>query len=78
MTIITPPSITPLPLQQLEKEIIAGEVPPTTDSNLRYLAYLNRLKPLLVSSSRYLAYTSDVGEAARPAVHQNWVRGAYG
>ena len=46
----------------------------TTDTPLRYAAYLGRLARL----SRYLAYTSDLGEAARPVAHPWLVRGAYG
>ena len=33
---------------------------------------------LLAQALRYLAYTSDVGEAFRPIVHVNVVRSAYG
>lgn len=34
----------------------------TTDSNVRYIGYAGRIARALNSSSRYLAYTSDVGE----------------
>ncbi|GAA99527.1 uncharacterized protein L969DRAFT_93985 [Mixia osmundae IAM 14324] len=50
----------------------------TIDSNARYLAYLARLRPLLLPATRYLAYTSDVGEAFRPVVNPTAVRAAYG
>jgi fission process protein 1 len=41
---------------------------------LRYLAYLARFRTLV----RYLAYTSDVGEAFRPIAHPRVVTAAYG
>jgi len=50
----------------------------TVDSNLRYIAYLARLRPLLLPATRYLAYTSDVGEAFRPVVSPKLVTAAYG
>lgn len=40
----------------------------------RYLAYFGRFSRL----TRYLAYTSDVGEAVRPIVYPNVVKAAYG
>ena len=40
----------------------------------RYLAYASRLARL----SRYLAFTSDVGEAFRPIVAPKWVTLSYG
>lgn len=39
--------------------------------------YLGRLRPVLISSSRYLAYSSDVGESFRPVVAPRVVTGAY-
>lgn len=48
------------------------------ETNARYLAYASRLRTALVASSRYLAYTSDVGEAFRPIVSPWVVKGAYG
>lgn len=45
----------------------------TTDSALRYLAFTGRAMQLV----RYLAYTSDFGEAFRPIAHRFVVRGAY-
>lgn len=50
----------------------------TIDTKARYLAYASRLKTALSASSRYLAYTSDVGEAFRPIVSPWVVRAAYG
>lgn len=58
----------PTPVLELEKEVVAGKVD-TLESNTRYLAYLGRFRPVLIASSRYLAYASDVGESARPLVH---------
>jgi len=52
----------------------------TTDTNLRYAAYLARLRNIAVAVkgvSRYLAYTSDVGEAFRPVVPVRIVQAAY-
>ncbi|KDN36921.1 hypothetical protein K437DRAFT_265187 [Tilletiaria anomala UBC 951] len=44
----------------------------------RYAAYLMRLRTLITASSRYIAYSSDVGEAFRPLTSPNVVRAAYG
>ncbi|GMK55765.1 hypothetical protein CspeluHIS016_0208210 [Cutaneotrichosporon spelunceum] len=50
----------------------------STDSNVRYAAYLRRIGNVVRAGSRYTAYTSDVGEAFRPVV-PNWVvKAAYG
>ncbi|WFC98264.1 hypothetical protein MYAM1_000989 [Malassezia yamatoensis] len=43
----------------------------------RYSAYAIRLRTLLTSSSRYIAYSSDVGEAFRPLTKPSVVRAAY-
>lgn len=48
-------------------EVAAGEVD-SVETPARYLGYLARVRPILQPFSRYLAYTSDVGEAARPIV----------
>jgi len=50
----------------------------TTDTPARYLAYLARIRPVLIASSRYLAFTSDVGEAFRPVAHPYLVTASYG
>lgn len=50
----------------------------TTDTPARYLAYLARIRPVLLASSRYLAFTSDVGEAFRPVAHPYLVTATYG
>ncbi|KAK4200386.1 mitochondrial 18 KDa protein-domain-containing protein [Triangularia verruculosa] len=59
-------------------ELYEGYVPPSTDSNLRYAAYASRLRTILLSAHRYVAYTSDIGESFRPVAHPNLVRAAYG
>ena len=43
----------------------------------RYAAYAMRLKTVVMASSRYTAYSSDIGEAFRPLTKPAVVRGAY-
>ncbi|KAF8940964.1 mitochondrial 18 KDa protein-domain-containing protein [Dissophora ornata] len=50
----------------------------TVETNARYLAYLARYKNLFIASSRYLAYSSDVGEAFRPVTAPFFVNAMYG
>ncbi|KAF8204886.1 mitochondrial 18 KDa protein-domain-containing protein [Pholiota molesta] len=50
----------------------------TTESELRYMAYGARLRTAVRAASRYVAYTSDVGEAFRPVVPPWVVTAAYG
>ncbi|KAG9219266.1 hypothetical protein CCMSSC00406_0001676 [Pleurotus cornucopiae] len=50
----------------------------STDSELRYMAYGARLRTALRAGSRYIAYTSDIGEAFRPVVPPWMVTAAYG
>ncbi|KAL1732720.1 mitochondrial 18 KDa protein-domain-containing protein [Schizophyllum commune] len=50
----------------------------STDSQVRYLAYGARLRTALRAGQRYIAYTSDVGEAFRPVVPPWVVTAAYG
>lgn len=52
--------------------------PELTDQQLRYLGYIGRLGRLAKSVARYLAYTSDLGEAFRPIVKPWVVKAAYG
>jgi fission process protein 1 len=47
------------------------------DTNYRYAAYANRLRTIMLSAHRYVAYTSDIGESFRPIAHPYLVRGAY-
>jgi len=48
------------------------------DTEARYMAYASRLRTALRAGSRYIAYTSDVGEAFRPVVSPHLVTAAYG
>ncbi|QUC20043.1 uncharacterized protein UV8b_04284 [Ustilaginoidea virens] len=59
-------------------DVIDGYAPATTDTKLRYAAYATRLRTILLSAHRYVAYTSDIGESFRPVAHPNVVRAAYG
>ncbi|KAJ7774240.1 mitochondrial 18 KDa protein-domain-containing protein [Mycena maculata] len=61
-----------------EVAALADDNADTTDSELRYAAYGARLRTALRASSRYIAYTSDVGEAFRPVVPPWIVTAAYG
>ena len=47
------------------------------DSEARYLAYAQRVARVFSASSRYLAFSSDVGEAFRPVVPPQVVRFSY-
>ncbi|KAF7187109.1 Mitochondrial fission process protein 1 [Pseudocercospora fuligena] len=82
----------PLPRQKLPKELqdtldhedrfwdvlTSGNAGETTDSSVRYAAYASRLRTIMLSAHRYVAYTSDIGESFRPVAHPWLVRGAYG
>ncbi|KAI1341588.1 mitochondrial 18 KDa protein-domain-containing protein [Xylariaceae sp. FL0016] len=59
-------------------ELVDGYVPDSTESNVRYAAYANRLRTIMLSAQRYVAYTSDIGESFRPVAHPWLIRGAYG
>ena len=59
-------------------EIYDGAGPDTTETQLRYAAYARRLKTVMLSAQRYVAYTSDIGESFRPVAHPYWIRTAYG
>ncbi|QBM89347.1 fission process protein 1 [Metschnikowia aff. pulcherrima] len=48
------------------------------EGNLRYAAYANRLRTILLASHRYVAYTSDIGESFRPVAHPFLVTFGYG
>ncbi|KAF1960693.1 hypothetical protein CC80DRAFT_403445 [Byssothecium circinans] len=83
---------TPPPRKKLPKEIQAtlddeeklwetlyeGSGKDSTDTNLRYAAYASRLRTIMMSAHRYIAYTSDIGESFRPVAHPYWIRTAYG
>jgi fission process protein 1 len=54
------------------------ETTDSIDSPIRYTAYANRLRTILLASHRYVAYTSDVGESFRPVAHPKLVTFCYG
>ena len=113
-TTTTTPGITEAPKAEPTPEGVSDV--DLTETNARYLAYLGRIRPVLIASTRYpsyhpflpslsphlpylflpfpylsshpsphlsltpiryLAFTSDVGEAFRPVAHPFLVRGAY-
>lgn len=55
-----------------------GNASESTESSVRYAAYASRLRTILLSAHRYVAYTSDIGESFRPIAHPIAVRAAYG
>ncbi|KAH8830657.1 mitochondrial 18 KDa protein-domain-containing protein [Flagelloscypha sp. PMI_526] len=59
-------------------DTLADQNVDSTDTEVRYAAYGARLRTALRASSRYIAYTSDIGEAARPLVPPWIVTAAYG
>ncbi|KAI8981063.1 mitochondrial 18 KDa protein-domain-containing protein [Pilobolus umbonatus] len=63
--------------ETISDQVYEGKVD-SLDSKARYLAYAGRLRTALVASTRYLAYTSDIGEAFRPIVPPFIVTAAYG
>ncbi|RDX53238.1 hypothetical protein K466DRAFT_643095 [Polyporus arcularius HHB13444] len=66
--------------EQVEQKLdnLADKNVDSTDSDLRYMAYGARLRTVLRAGHRYVAYTSDIGEAFRPVVHPAVVTAAYG
>ena len=64
--------------QKLWEAMSAGEGPDANDTSARYAAYSARVRTILRSAHRYVAYTSDVGESFRPVAHPWLIRGAYG
>ncbi|KII95887.1 hypothetical protein PLICRDRAFT_98519 [Plicaturopsis crispa FD-325 SS-3] len=73
-------STSPTVVEQAEKSVddLADSDADSTNSNIRYMAYGARLQTALRAGSRYIAYTSDVGEAFRPVVNPRIVSAAYG
>jgi len=59
------------PEQVIEEDVLR-------ESDARYLAYAQRITRVLTPATRYLAFSSDVGEAFRPVVTKNMVRLSYG
>lgn len=47
------------------------------ETPLRYSAYANRIRTLLLAARRYVAYTSDIGESFRPVAHPKLVTMGY-
>jgi len=63
---------------QDQLDALADAKTDSTDSDIRYLAYGARLRTALRAGTRYIAYTSDVGEAFRPVISPRIVTAAYG
>ncbi|KAI6376185.1 hypothetical protein MCOR25_002820 [Pyricularia grisea] len=59
-------------------QLVDGYAPESTESNVRYAGYAARLRTIMLSAHRYVAYTSDIGESFRPVAHPYLVKGAYG
>lgn len=71
---------TPKPEQRrksLTEKVEDGQID-SVDTEARWLGYGARLRTAIRASTRYLAYSSDVGEAFRPIVPPILVRAAYG
>lgn len=64
--------------QDYWSQIYDGTAPESTESSVRYAAYATRVRTILLSAHRYVAYTSDIGESFRPVAHPYLVKGAYG
>lgn len=63
-------------VEAIASDISEGKVD-TLDSNARYLGYLARAQRYIIQGSRYVAYTSDIGEAFRPVVPPSIVTAGY-
>ncbi|KAF9452181.1 hypothetical protein P691DRAFT_722497 [Macrolepiota fuliginosa MF-IS2] len=68
------------PLEAINNKVddLADRDADSVDSDVRYMAYGARIRTALRASSRYVAYTSDIGEAFRPVVPPWVVTAAYG
>lgn len=64
--------------EKLWEVLYEGKAEDTTDTSIRYAAYASRLRTIMLSAHRYVAYTSDIGESFRPVAHPYLVKGAYG
>lgn len=80
-----PPTKLPASLQatldsdeKLWDVLYEGRGSDSTTSDVRYAAYASRVRTILLSAQRYVAYTSDIGESFRPVAHPWLVRSAYG
>ncbi|KAF2464481.1 uncharacterized protein BDR25DRAFT_346691 [Lindgomyces ingoldianus] len=63
--------------EKLWATLYEGKAQESTDTSLRYAAYASRIRTIMLSAHRYVAYTSDIGESFRPVAHPFLVRGAY-
>ncbi|KAF1998759.1 hypothetical protein P154DRAFT_523803 [Amniculicola lignicola CBS 123094] len=64
--------------EKLWELMYEGKSEDSTDTSLRYAAYASRIRTIMMSAHRYVAYTSDIGESFRPVAHPWLVRSAYG
>ncbi|KAK2825729.1 hypothetical protein FQN49_007425, partial [Arthroderma sp. PD_2] len=64
--------------EEMLDQIYEGNSVDTVNTGYRYSAYAARVRTLLLSAHRYVAYTSDIGESVRPVAHPWLVKGAYG
>jgi fission process protein 1 len=64
--------------EKLWEVLYEGKAEDTTDTSVRYAAYASRIRTIMLSAHRYVAYTSDIGESFRPIAHPYLVKGAYG
>lgn len=64
------------PCEPSSSDVIEEDV--LRDSDARYLAYAQRIARVFAPGTRYLAFSSDVGEAFRPVVSTGMVRLSYG
>lgn len=62
----------------LKSNTSARRTADSTETPYRYAAYATRIRTILLSAHRYVAYTSDIGESFRPVAHPWLVRSAYG
>ncbi|EIW68727.1 hypothetical protein TREMEDRAFT_44548 [Tremella mesenterica DSM 1558] len=76
----SPKALEQTAVQKGEQELdtLVAEDADSTDSSVRYAAYLRRIRDIARAGSRYTAYTSDIGEAFRPVVPPYLVTLAYG
>ncbi|KAG9549983.1 hypothetical protein KCU77_g6315, partial [Aureobasidium melanogenum] len=64
--------------EKLWEAMYEGKASESTESSVRYAGYAARVRTILMSAHRYVAYTSDIGESFRPVAHPYLVKGAYG
>ncbi|KAH0006285.1 hypothetical protein KCU78_g12398, partial [Aureobasidium melanogenum] len=64
--------------EKLWETMYEGKASESTESSVRYAGYASRVRTILMSAHRYVAYTSDIGESFRPIAHPYLVKGAYG